>query len=234
MFEILTATDVTLRTLTPRTEKHGDDEVSAMSLGLTITAPNTLLDALQPGLRTMLYTAVEGQEQLPGVEPATPLLRAKGVESVHLAACLEGWTLKVDQGIDEDNPIELGGSKVDKFVVHPHEGGSVDLTFRVGTSDIDESEAGWLFGRLRQIISVTLHAPKQRAPAIDGTTEAFRRDHPGAQPSAEDLFAGGGGPEDGEPPADGDDDTEGGAADAQAEDKPAPRRRSRRAAEAVE
>lgn len=51
MFELLTPIEATLRTLTPRTEKHGEDDVSAVSLGLTIRGPNTLLDYLSKGLR---------------------------------------------------------------------------------------------------------------------------------------------------------------------------------------
>lgn len=71
MFQIDTPTPATLKSLTPRTETHGDQEVSAMSFGLKITGPNTMLDALQPGRRDALYRAVEGQDQLPGVEPPT-------------------------------------------------------------------------------------------------------------------------------------------------------------------
>lgn len=190
MFELTTPTEATLRTMTPRTEKHGDDEVSAVSLGLTIVGPNTLLDSLQPGVRTMLYAPVPDQHELPGVEPSTPLLRAKGVECLHLSACFEGWTMNIDAGIDVDKPIVLGGCKVDKWVVFPREGGSIDLTFRVGTSDIDESEAGWLFGKLKQSLSITLHAPKQQEAAIDGAVSAFDADHPGDdERDAGELFA---------------------------------------------
>lgn len=190
MFELITPTEATLRTMTPRTEKHGDDEVSAVSLGLTIVGPNTLLDSLQPGVRTMLYAPHPDQDELPGVEPSTTLLRAKGVECLHLSACFEGWTMTIDAGIDVDEPIVLGGCKVDKWVVFPREGGSIDMTFRVGTSDIDEREAGWLFGKLKQSLSITLHAPKQQEPAIDGTVAAFEADHLGeAEKDAGELFA---------------------------------------------
>lgn len=220
MFELTTPTNALLKTFSPRVEKHGEDEVSAATLGLRIIGANTLLDLLQPGLRTMLYTAPEGQESLPGVEPSTPLLRAKGVESVKLAACFEGWTLKIDHGIDERDPFVIGGSKVDKFVVVPKEGGTVEIDLRVGSSDIDESEAGWLYGRQRQDISITLHAPKAPAAAIDGSTEAFKADHPGAADGQADLLDGGqdageafadahGGPDD-----EGGTDSEGGATDA--------------------
>jgi len=186
MFQLLTPTRATLKTLTPRTETHGEDKVSAMSFGIKITGPNTMLDALQPDLRDALYKAVEGQEQLPGVESATPLLRTKGIESVKLKARFEGWTLKIDAGIDERTPIAFGASKVDAFVVVPSEGGSVELHFRVGTSDIDQEEAGWLFGHLQQEIDITLHAPEKVPEPIDGT-----KGHPGAtgEPTAESLFA---------------------------------------------
>lgn len=214
MFQITTPTEVKLCSMTPRTEKHGDEDVSAVSLSLRMVGPNTMLDILQPGLRDALYKAVEGQEQLPGVEPSTPLLRSRGIESVKLTACFEGWTLAIDQGIDETTPIKLGGSKIDRFVVEPKEGGSIELTFRVGSSDIDETEAGWLFGHLGQQIVVTVAAPEVKAPAIDGSTEAFQADHPDAG-SAADLFAaehGGDGSDVGQSDA-GDDDDDQPAAD---------------------
>lgn len=37
-FQITTPTPATLRTVTPRTELHGDEKVSAISLGLSIKA----------------------------------------------------------------------------------------------------------------------------------------------------------------------------------------------------
>jgi hypothetical protein len=73
-FEILTPTDADLTSVTPRNETHGEDKVFAVSLGLRVTGPNTMLDILQPGLRDALYKPVDGQEQLPGVEPSTPPL----------------------------------------------------------------------------------------------------------------------------------------------------------------
>mgnify|MGYP000149084165 CR=1 FL=1 len=185
-FELRTPTAATLKTVTPRTEIHGDEPVSAISLGLSITGPNTLLDALDGGkLRHALYMAVPGQEDLPGVEPSTPLLRARGIEEVKCAGTLEGWTVAFQHGIGED--IELGASKVDKFRVKPMEGGSIELLFRVGTSDISEDEAGALFGKLGQEVMITVTAPvvASGAPIIDGSTEAFKADHPEA-----DLFDG--------------------------------------------
>ncbi len=233
MFELTTPTEALLKTFTPRTEKHGDDEVSAASLGLRITGANTLLDILQTGLRDMLYKAVEGQDQLPGMPPNTPLLRAKGVESLKLGACFEGWTLKIDRGMDADDPFVIGGAKCDKYVVTPHEGGSVDIDFRIGSSDIDETEAGWLYGRQKQCITITLHAPEKPIDAIDGSAEAFERDHPGAG----DLFAaehgGQPGPDDDE--GNGDDDGSGHAdVDGEPQPEAAAKQRGRRGRKTAE
>ena len=194
-FEILTPIAAKLNTVTPRVEKHGEDNVSAVSIGLSITGPNTILDHLDGGkLRNALYMAVPDQEQLPGVEPSTPLLRARGIEEVKCTGAVEGWTVEIEHGIDDASAIVLGAAKVDKFRVKPMEGGSVVLLFRVGTSDISEHEAGVLFGKLGQEVMLTLRAPvKADGPVIDGTTG-----HPGLADSqaahgddATDLFAAG-------------------------------------------
>jgi hypothetical protein len=162
--------------------------VFAITLGLKISGANTLLDRLSPTLRHALYMAVPDQEQLEGIEPSTPLLRSKLIEEVKIALnALEGWTLAVDHGIDESEPVKMGGCKVDKFKVLPHEGGSIDLMFRVGSNDIDATEAGLLCSHLSQEISFTLTAPIKPAEPIDGTQEAFEKDHP----DAGELFAAG-------------------------------------------
>lgn len=186
MFEITTATPATLTSVTPRTEVHGDSRVFAITIGLKLTGANTLLDRLSPTLRHALYMAVPDQEQLPGIEPATPLLRSRLVEEVKIAQpALEGWTLAIDHGIDETDPIKIGGCKVDRFRCVPSEGGSIELLFRVGSNDIDATEAGLLCSHLSQEISFTLVAPEKPAASIDGSTDAFKRDHP----DAGDLFS---------------------------------------------
>jgi len=187
-FELLEPTDALLKTFTPRVEKHGDDDVSAASLGLQIEAPNTILDLLSPSLRRTLYAAPEGQTTLPGVEESTPLLRTKVIDTVKLTNSYEGWLVRISRGMDDT--IDISGCKVDKFVVTPRDGGSVQLDLRIGSSDIDEEEAGWLYGHLRHDIEITLHAPQAKPEAIDGSVAAFQADHPDAeQPDAGDLFA---------------------------------------------
>ena len=188
MFEITDPTAATLKSVTPRTELHGDDHVFAISLGLTMTCANTMLNKLSPDLLDALYLAVEGQDGLPGVEPSKPLLRCGLIQEVKVGpSSLEGYTLAIDHGIDEADPITLDGCKVDKFRCAPKQGGSIELSLRIGSNDIDATEAGLLCSHLSQEISFTLKAPEKPAEAIDGTTEAFEKDHP----DAGELFAAG-------------------------------------------
>lgn len=185
-FELLTPTTATLKSVTPRTETHGDDVVVALSLRLEIEAANTLLDALSPRLRHALYEAAPGQDPLPGVEPSTPLLRFNAFEPHALKACFEGWTLKVDHGIEEHDPITLGGCKVDAFRVTAKQGGTVVVSFRAGTNDVSSEEIGLLCGKLGSAISFTLKAPEKAPDAIDASSSA--KDLP---PDATDLFSAG-------------------------------------------
>jgi len=204
LFQLDTFIEATLASVTNRIERHGDEGVPAVSLRLEITAGNTLLDLIDPKIREALYKAVDGQEDLPGVDPSTPVLRCNSFEKHTLPTSYEGWTLAVDDGIDDTKPMLFGGSKVDKFSFECKQGGSIVLSMRVGTSDVDAEKLGKLAMYNGQSIWITLKAPENKAEAIDGTQEAFERDHP----DATDLFAAGG-PEDDER-----DESEGGETDA--------------------
>ena len=208
MFQITETTEATLAAVTNRTEKHGDDDVPAVSLQISVEAANTLLDCIDPSIRQALYKAVDGQEQLPGIEPATPVLRCNSfADKIPLTQAHEGWTLEIDDSIDEATPMVFGGCRVDKLRVDAKQGGSIVLSMRIGTSDVDADRLGALAMHNGQSIWIRLRAPDPKAPAIDGSTEAFERDHPGA--SAEDLFAA----EHGEDPGDELDDDGSGHAD---------------------
>lgn len=193
MFIIETFTQATINSVTPRVEKHGDEDKPAVSIKLSIEGPNTLLDAIDPQIRLALYKPKDDEPTLPGVEVATPVLRCNAFEKHTLTASHEGWTLAIDNELDDTSPMLFGGCKCDKFSVDAKQGGSIVLTIRVGTSDIDADRLGWLGMHNGEDIWITLTPPTPKAEAIDGTVG-----HPGAQPggSAEDLFTAGAGPED--------------------------------------
>jgi hypothetical protein len=211
MFEITEYTEARLASVTNRTEKHGDEEVPAVSLSVEITAANTLLDVIDPSIRHALYKAAEGQEQLPGMEPTTPVLRCNSFDIVALTTAHDGWRLLVDDGFDETAPMEFHGVKVDKLRVDAKQGGTVIVKVRLGTSDVDASRLGKLGMHNGQLIWVKVLKPEPKADAIDGTTAAFEADHPQAGADAGDLFAAehGGTPDEA--------DSEGGESDLRAE-----------------
>jgi hypothetical protein len=170
MFELPDPTTCTLTTITNRVEKHGDDDKPAVSFGLKFEAANTILDLISDTLLDAIYMPVPGQPELEGVEQAKPNLRCKDIEQHNVAGRYEGWTLTVDHGIDEHKPITFGGCKVDKFRVAAKEGGTVELSLRVGTSDIDAEGLGVVGMKLAQQISVTIRKPEKadEKPSTDG------------------------------------------------------------------
>lgn len=180
MFKIPEFTEVTLATFTKREETHGDEKVGAVSVTLELTGANTLLDEIDPQIRQALYKAVDDQDQLPGVEPSTPVLRCNSFEKHALTTAHEGWTLAVDENIDESNPMKFGGCKVDRLVVEAKQGGSIVLRFRIGTSDIDAERLGKLGMLHGHSMWITLMPPEPKPDAIDGTGEDFGNDHPDA------------------------------------------------------
>lgn len=202
LFELPTNTECELTTFVGRTQKSGPDDVPAVTFRLKLAGvSNTLLDRFSKTIRHTIYKAVEGQENLPGVEDVTPLLQSKDL--VHWApeTCLDGWTVYLARGISDGDALQMGGCKIDAFRFDFFEGGRMDVDFRVSTADVDEDGAGMLWGRQKRKVFVTIVAPEmpaEKAPAIDGS-----KGHPGAAASAQaekdrktgDMFDGDDGPE---------------------------------------
>lgn len=192
MFQITEYTEAKLATLTNRVEKHGDNDKPAVSLGIEIEIANTILDTIDKTLRPTFYKAKpDSTPELPGMEEHLPVLRCNSIDRVALPTKLEGWTLDVDDGIDDTDPMSFGGCKVDKLSFEPKQGGTILLRARVGTSDIDAERLGKLGMHNGQSIWIQLRKPEKAADAaaIDGTEAAFKRDHP----DATDLWSGEGG-----------------------------------------
>lgn len=191
MLQITEFTEAKLSSVTNRIERHGDEEVPAISLGVEIETANTLLDSIDPGIRQALYKAKpDAEPELPGVEQSTPVLRCNSFDTVALTTAHEGWRVLVDDGIDETEPMEFTGVKVDKMRVDAKQGGSIVLKMRLGTSDVDADKLGKLGMHNGQSIWLKLLKPEPEQEPIDGTTAAFQADHQ----DATDLFSASGTP----------------------------------------
>jgi len=184
MFELTTPTPVTIVSVTPRREMHGDEKTPALSIGLKYKGPNTVLNDIDAGLLEMLYRSVESETGQLEIEEAKvshfPKLRSVALGTIAIKGEFIGWRLSVKYGIDDTTAVVLTDCKLDKLrIVELCEGGTVELRFRIGTSKIDERAIGQLAMMMDQEVPITLTGPKVAEP-IDGTVDAFRRDHPDA------------------------------------------------------
>lgn len=184
-FELPSSTYLLITKATPRKEHHGDDLVQAISLRLSWTTTNDSLDKLHPQLKTMLYwktPSEEAQERLEGVPEITPNLRCPTVATpLAIDAAFTGYQLTIDHGIDESTALQLYQCSMDKFKVDPKEGGSVTISWSLSSNkQVTPELVGALCGLEGEEVTVELIAPDVPLDAIDGTQEAFDRDHPGA------------------------------------------------------
>ena len=202
LFELSTITECVLTTFVGRTQKSGPDDVPAVTFRLQLASvSNALLDRFSKTIRHTVYKAVEGQEQLPGMEDTTPILQSKDLTDWAPDTRLEGWRVIVARGIGDDSALQMGSCKIDDFRFSFFDGGHMDVDFRISTADVDEAGAGMLWGRQKRKVFVMINAPEAPTakPAIDGSVEAFKKDHPEFKEGAEagDLFAEQHGPADG-------------------------------------
>jgi hypothetical protein len=167
LFRLDTPHEARLATFTARTEKHGEADVAALTLGLSITGPNLLLDKVSETLRHAFYRVADDYtEALENIDPPTTVLRTKQLTGPLPITVpeIKGGTLYVEWGIGED--MVFGDVTLKAWKAECFEGGSVTLSFKASTSDIDEEEAGRLFGKQGQAIMIRFTPP---LPVADNT-----------------------------------------------------------------
>lgn len=167
-FEIEDFTPVKITSVNPRSERHGPEELHpAVDLHISLTTGNNILTALDGKLLDALYTKNAnadqgGQQNLEGVEEVSnlPNLKFPLMGALKWKKDLIGYTLTVQHGVGSD--IVLKGCKVNNFTIAPKEGGSVDLKFRVQSSDVDERTLGKLGLLVQNEVDVMLLAPEAK------------------------------------------------------------------------
>lgn len=177
MLNIDTFQKATVTSVTCRAETHGSEKVPAISIGLKLEVPNFVLDQIDPDVRECLYRSADDgrQDSIDGVPVTTPVLRSQHIEQVKLAAKFEGWTLQVDDSIDENESMTFGACKIDGFVVVPKTNAWCVVSLRAGTSDTDAERSGFMGVRVGQAAYIKLLPPRPG--------ELEKRDQKNAQPS---------------------------------------------------
>jgi hypothetical protein len=188
MFQLVQDTTVTLSHINVRTEKHGPADVDAFDLDFALTGENRkLLALLHPRLCESLFFNAEreaGQEVAEGVDDSVPNLRfTRLADALPWSDEATGVDLTVVYGLGDDaSNIRLEGGKATMKKIEVTEGGSVTLVFKYSISGYPDGVLDKLRKKLKQEITITMVRPeKLREDAvIDGTTAAFKKDHPDA------------------------------------------------------
>lgn len=158
MFEI-TEGDVLLAHLNTRTEKHGEEDVGAIDLKIKCRASNTILNLLDPRLRTTFFQRAGGGQQADMHSPEhLPQRVFPHIPSFTWDDKLEGYTASIGTGLGLVT-VTLNQVKVHKFKFEPVDGGTVDLTYTVSCNPSAEQVAA-VYPLNGQGIILTLTPPK--------------------------------------------------------------------------
>lgn len=142
-FEFPEVTAGRLTSVNPNSEKHGETLVPTLSIRLSIDAPNSVLEAMAPGLKTWLFEASK-QGKLPGVDEvsdATDLRFPEFGKTFRSEAEITGYDLTLDYGISGTERIRLTDCKLHKQLIERKRGGTCILTFSLTCSQGLEAEA---------------------------------------------------------------------------------------------
>jgi hypothetical protein len=154
-----------IRKVTPVTEKHGNEDVPAMSLSLMMALPAFVIDGLDKGLRrTMFRKPVKDeapQHELEGVVSNDGMTK---VLFPHLAPhswteVFTGYTMLIGSGLTTtDSEMEIEDVKVSKIRIEPKDGGSIVLHLSAHF-EVDEKLAGALAVNEGKTIELSLIPP---------------------------------------------------------------------------
>lgn len=158
-FQITEPRTVTIRSVTSRVERHGEEKVPGVSVGIVMAAPARLLDMIDPELRGMFW-AVPATADLPGVEPAQPMdVRCKLLAGPHsVEKQYEGYTLTICH-IDGSEVCTLDACKVNDVHFLPQSDGMCRLAFKVHAAEDDPETRGHIDTLLQREVDITLTAP---------------------------------------------------------------------------
>ena len=150
---------VFLRNFNTRMEKHGDDDIPAMDLALSVIGGNELLDMLHPDLRVALFKPLsETAGELPLPTDDLPSIRFAQMKTP-IGFDLEhaGMTLHIAYGTGGKSDMVVADVKLTRPSVETLiEGGSVELRFTLSSTDVNEKVLGKLALLQKHELTITL------------------------------------------------------------------------------
>ena len=164
----LDKSNASITNLNLRAEKHGDENQPACDVKVSVDIAAEGLNDIHPGLCESLYRRPGKGDQRPlievgkGSDQAFTVVKHPGLEPVQLKQKFPGYEMHV-RGPNDETDLFFADAEVKNFKITPHEGGTTNITFSVGTH-VDEDEIAGLLPFLRDPDAViTLTPPKAQA-----------------------------------------------------------------------
>ena len=115
----------TLQSLNLRTEKHGEQNVPAADIDVSVARSADVLAEFSPTLKDFIFDPAGPRDLAEGLP-----IRDKHLKyPLHRDEEMTGATVLIGYGVGE--PMRIADAKVSKFRITPHEGGGVVVEFRV-------------------------------------------------------------------------------------------------------
>lgn len=168
--------EATIRNVNGRIQKHGKIvRRLAGDVDFSCAAPNTILDAIEPGLRESLFRAVAKGEQLDfdhlqkaeaaNITDGLVQVRHTGLAPIAVDHDFSGYEITIEDASPDGGaePIVLVDLTLKNLRMKPLEGGSVVMGFRVST-EITEEECAEIHGAwVRESVRITLTPPSRQS-----------------------------------------------------------------------
>ena len=167
--------DAQFASLNTRIQKHGADRVLAADLAMTVNAPNTILETIEPGLRTSLFRKPgkgdqmdfdhDQKAQAAQITDQLVAVRHPGFGPLQVAHKFPGYELVILDAFEDSTvePIVLVDLTMKKLTIQPIEGGSVLLSFTVSGEVTNDDVAELCDALVREDVRLTLTPPKAHA-----------------------------------------------------------------------
>jgi hypothetical protein len=173
-FEIPEPRTVTIRSVTGRMERHGDEKKPAFSMWVVMAAQNTILDMIDSDILGMFWKQ-PATADLPGVEAAPPTqLRSRLVKGPHkIEKSYEGYALTIHRATGKGLTIEA--CKVNGFEFLPQPDGICRMSFKIDAAEDDPKTRGLLDTMIQSDVDITLTAPTVQEQPSASVTDIFAK-----------------------------------------------------------
>jgi len=161
----LTKVQARVSAVTPHAEKHGDENVPAVSVRFIVAVPADVIDAIDSGLRKILFRKPSkdevSQEELPTMasnEGATKVRYPKLGEQ-NWDEKFTGYTLTVGSGLTSTETEKvIEDVDLSKLKITPKDGGSVVLSFSCNM-EADAELMGAFGVMLQETVELSIEPP---------------------------------------------------------------------------